>query len=95
MIGPALSVIAAIILYAVINFAITSTSPESTNQQDLFGETSMFKTITNILLFLLSSIGMLAFIPCLIAGIVILHRRRNPQPIEATTQTPRSWKDIE
>ena len=65
---------------------------------DLYGETPIFKTIANIVLFLLGSVSMLAIVPCLVIGIIMLNRRRNPQ----TDDTPatkskesRDWGDLE
>ena len=65
---------------------------------DLYGETPIFKTIANIVLFLLGSVSMLAIVPCLVIGNIMLNRRRNPQ----TDDTPatkskesRDWGDLE
>ena len=65
---------------------------------DLYGETSIFKTVANVVLFLLGSVSMLAIVPCLVVGIIMLNRRRNPQ----TDDTPatkskesRDWGDLE
>lgn len=68
------------------------------SEADLFGETSIFKTITNVLLFIVSSVSVLAFVPCLIFGIIILNRRRNPQTDDepaAKNKEARDWGDLE
>jgi hypothetical protein len=58
----------------------------------------MVRTISNALLFLLGSVSVLAFVPCLVFGIVILSRRRNPQtddgPVTKNKES-RDWGDLE
>lgn len=68
------------------------------SSSELYGETPIFKTIANVVLFLLGSVSMLAIVPCLVIGIIMLNRRRNPQ----TDDTPatkskdsRDWEDLE
>lgn len=113
IIGPALGLILSILLYAAINFIVASSTPdissspnlsESTSvaqgagEQDLYGDgNSMFKAISNILLFLLSAGSMLAFMPCLVVGIIILNKRRNSQVNDTHTQQKesRDWGDLE
>ena len=65
---------------------------------DLYGETSIFKTVANIVLFLLGSVSMLAIVPCLVVGIIMLNRRRNPQTDDAPAtknKESRDWEDLE
>lgn len=65
---------------------------------DLYGETPIFKTIANIVLFLLGSVSMLAIVPCLVVGIVMLNKRRNPQTDDAPAtknKESRDWGDLE
>lgn len=65
---------------------------------DLFGETPIFKTIANIVLFLLGSVSMLAIVPCLVIGIVMLNRRRNPSTDDrpaTKSKDSRDWGDLE
>jgi hypothetical protein len=113
IIGPALGLILSILLYAVINFIIASSTPDVSSSpsisegasiaqgadgQDLYGDDgSMFKTISNVLLFLLGAGSMLAFVPCLVIGIVMLNKRRNSQVNETPTQhkESRDWGDLE
>lgn len=113
IIGPALGLILSILLYAVINFIIASSTPDvssspsisegasiaqGADQQDLYGDDgSMFKTISNVLLFLLGAGSMLAFVPCLVVGIIMLNKRRNPQVNDTPTQhkESRDWGDLE
>jgi len=115
IIGPALGLILSIILYAVINFIIASSTPDvssspsilegagiaqGADQQDLYGsdDSSMFRTISNVLLFLLAAGSMLAFVPCLVIGIIILNKRRNPQENDTRaihSKESRDWGDLE
>jgi len=113
IIGPALGLILSILLYAVINFIIASSTPDvssspsisegasiaqGADQQDLYGDdSSMFKTISNVLLFLLGAGSMLAFVPCLVIGIIMLNKRRNSQVNDTPIQhkESRDWGDLE
>lgn len=115
IIGPALALILAIILYAIINFIGVSFTPEAStspsisegasiaqgaDEQDLYGsnDESMFRTISNILLFLLGFVSMLAFLPCLVVGIIMLNRRRNSRADDTPTvssKESRDWGDLE
>ncbi len=65
---------------------------------DLYGDSSMVRTISNVLLFLLGSVSVLAFVPCLVFGIIILNRRRNSQgddtPMTKNKES-RDWGDLE
>lgn len=72
---------------------------QGVDSQELYGDdTSMFRTISNIFLFLLGAGSMLAFIPCLVFGIIILNKRRNVEvnhaPI-AKDKESRDWGDLE
>lgn len=65
---------------------------------DLYGDSSMVRTISNVLLFLLGSISVLAFVPCLVVGIIMLNKRRNPQvnsTSAAQNKESRDWGDLE
>lgn len=65
------------------------------SSSELYGETPIFKTIANVVLFLLGSVSVLAIIPCLVIGIIMLNRRRNPQVESSETKTSRDWGDLE
>jgi len=62
---------------------------------NLYSETPVFVTIANVILYLLGLVSVLAFVPCLVFGIIILNRRRDRQatPIEQTKS--RNWEDLE
>lgn len=63
---------------------------------DLYGDSSMVRTISNVLLFLLGSVSVLAFVPCLVFGIIILNKRRNPQTEHTQpAKESRDWGDLE
>lgn len=75
-----------------------SIAQSSDASDDLYGETPIFKTIANIVLFLLGSVSMLAIVPCLVVGIIMLNRRRNPQTDDAPAtknKESRDWGDLE
>jgi ABC-type sugar transport system permease subunit len=97
IIGPSLGVVGAIILYAIINFVVSSFAAGDVNATqggDLFGDNGIFKTIANVLLFLLGALSILSFFPCLIIGIILLSKRRSVQN-EQEALDERSWKDLE
>jgi len=91
MIGPAASIVGAFLLFAIIRFSVGS---QSSGDDNLFGDGSMFNTVTNILLFLLGALGIVAFIPCFIAGIIILSKRSKDRSELARLSTPRSPRDV-
>lgn len=73
---------------------------QGADEQDLYGsdDGSMFRTISNILLFLLGAGSMLAFVPCLVVGIIMLNKRRNSQIDDTPTvrsRESRDWGDLE
>ena len=108
IVAPALGFILSTILYAIINFIVASSIPEPAPSisegagiaqgvdasSDLYGETPVFQTIANIVLFLLGSISMLAFVPCLVIGIIILNRRRSAET-HTENSASRDWGDLE
>ena len=65
---------------------------------DLYGETPIFKTVANVVLFLFGSVSMLAIVPCLVVGIIMLNRRRSSQTDdrrETIGKDSRDWGDLE
>lgn len=82
IIGPSLAVVLAIIVYVVVNFLINSSAPvpdtsQGANDSDLFGNSggSAFSTIGNVVLYLIGAGSILAFVPCLVIGIIMLSKR--------------------
>lgn len=117
IIGPAAILILSILLYAVISFAaaaVTTAVSPPTGMSDSetplgisnsagyeFPETPIAQAIANIILWLVAAVSMLAFIPCLVIGIIMLSSRRSPQPNPAIVSShplehqARSWEDLE
>lgn len=109
MVSPTLGIVLGIFLYAVMNFILAGYVPESSSSsisqgassEELFAEddgTGLFRTVSNILLFLLGAISVLAFLPCLIFGIILFVKRRNArEDIEAlpVTSEKRNWEDLQ
>ncbi len=108
IVAPIAGLILSVILYAIVNFIVASSMPETTPsisegagiaqgvdaQSDLYGETPVFQTIANVVLFLLGSISLLAFVPCLVVGIIMINRRRSAQT-SSEDNTSRDWGDLE
>ena len=67
------------------------------DSEQLFGEENIWRTITNVLLFLVGSVGMLAFVPCGVIGVILLYKRREAAktPAAHKPRTKREWGDIE
>lgn len=100
--GPVVMVVGSIILYAIANFIISSVSPDISSVSDggtdqLYAGGGIFRTITNVLLFLVGSAGVLAFVPCLIFGLVLLSKRRKNEEshISRKNHEKRGWGDLE
>lgn len=67
------------------------------DSEQLFGEENIWRTITNVLLFLVGSVGMLAFIPCGVVGVILLYKRREAAKAHSSHEprTKREWGDVE
>lgn len=72
MAWPAIGIIAAIALYAVVNLIFASTAPAAGQDAALFDEPSPVKTILNILLFIVGLGSVLLGPISFIVGIVLL-----------------------
>jgi hypothetical protein len=97
IVGPGLTIVVTLILYAVVNFVLTSFSSTT---GDVAGpavdDQSVFTTIVNVLLFILGAGSFAALIPCLIIGLIMLNKRRNPEEAESVAKNnTRTWKDLE
>lgn len=75
LLGPTALIILAILLYALINFTINTSVPD-TGSADLFAEPSPAQTIGNIVLFLTGAIAVLSWLPGIVVGIVLLATRK-------------------
>lgn len=71
LIGPTALIIGSLLLYAVVNFILASTAPTPTTNE-LTGPTSPVATILNVILFLVGALSVAAWLPGIIAGIVLL-----------------------
>jgi hypothetical protein len=63
LIGPTALIVGSIILFAIINFALSGTNNEGL---------TTFRAILNIFMFLAGAISVLTWLPGIIAGIVLL-----------------------
>ena len=74
LLGPTAFIILSIILYAVLNFIFSST-PQPSTDGSLYPDQSPVQSILNILLFLAGLVGMLAWLPGIIIGIILLAKK--------------------
>ena len=110
IVAPVAGILLSIIVYAIVNFIFASSVPETTTpsisegvsiaqgvdaSSDLYGETPIFQTVANVVLFLLGSVSLLAFVPCLVIGIIMINRRRGAQAESHKPKTSRDWGDLE
>ena len=65
------------------------------SSSELYGETPIFKTVANIVLYLLGTVSMLAIVPCLVISIIMINRRRNSQVESSDAKTSGEWGDLE
>jgi hypothetical protein len=72
LIGPSVLLFLAVLLYALSNL-ITASQPTAT--EDLFPQPTPLSTIINILLFLMGAIGVIAWLPGIIVGIILLNNK--------------------
>lgn len=72
LVGPTVLLIFSIAAYAIANFAFNSSLSMDGGSGELFGQQSIAITITNIALFITGTIGVIAWLPGIIIGIVLL-----------------------
>ena len=72
LIAPTALIIFSIIIYAIFNFVFSSLDSSSGGS---YGSTS--DTIVNVLLFLMSSLAVLTWLPGIIVGIILLATRKS------------------
>lgn len=70
LVSPTALLIVTVLLYALINFVTASSA--SNDSSDLFSSQPAITKIANVVFFLLGTVGFLAWLPCLIIGIVLL-----------------------
>lgn len=74
LIGPTVLIIATILGYALVNFLVGSTTQPTGD--DGFAQASLFVTATNIIMYLVGTIGVLGLLPGIVIGIVLLATRK-------------------
>ena len=75
LLGPTVLIVLSLLIYAVANFFVSAGSTP-TADGDLFGEPPLFKTIANVILFVVGGIATLTWLPGIIVGIVLLATRK-------------------
>lgn len=107
IIGPTLGLITAVFLYAVLTFVFSGYAADDTSMggieagasyaQGGTDSTTIFRTVSNIFLFVLGSVSVLSFLPSLIFGLYLLNKRRKPSGNDQEISTPhsRNWGDVQ
>lgn len=72
LIGPSALLLLTFVLYAISNFITNSTAP---NSGELFTQPSLLTSIINIFLFFIGTISVLAWLPGIIIGIILLNKK--------------------
>jgi hypothetical protein len=75
LIGPTALIIGTLILYAIVNFLVASTTPAPA-EGDMFGSQSPIQSILNVILFLIGTISVITWLPGIIAGIILLTTKK-------------------
>lgn len=75
LIGPTALIISSVILYAILNFVFSSIS-QGSNEGEMFATQSPIQHVVNVLLFLVGSVSVLAWVPGIIGGIILLATKR-------------------
>lgn len=73
LLGPTAFIIFSIVLYAVLNFIFSGTAQP--NADGLFPDPSPIQSILNIFLFLAGAAGVIAWLPGIIVGIILLAKK--------------------
>jgi heme/copper-type cytochrome/quinol oxidase subunit 2 len=73
MIGPTALIVVSILLYAVANFIMAQTMPQS---DAMFAESSVGETIVNVILFIIGAVSVITWLPGLIIGIILLATKK-------------------
>jgi hypothetical protein len=71
LLGPTGVIVLGVIVFAIVNFIAGSMRPEG----ELFGETPIWQTITNVVLFFTGAVSVIAWLPGIIGGIILLASR--------------------
>jgi hypothetical protein len=77
LIGPTALGILALLLYAIINFIIGTTSHNVTDSVSTVSVTPIGQLVVNIILFMIGLLSVFTFLPGIIVGIVLLATRKS------------------
>lgn len=72
LVGPTALVVLSIAAYAIANLILNNTASIDSSGTELFGQQSVAVTVTNIALFITGAIGVIAWLPGIVIGIVLL-----------------------
>ena len=88
MVAPTALLIVTILAYAIVSFIFYNAISESSFNA-LDSQPNLFKTIINIIMFLVGAISTVSFLPGLIVGIVVLVKRLEArQFVRSQSQNP-------
>ena len=73
MIGPTALIVVSIILFAIANFIMALTMPQTSNT---FAAQSVGQTIVNVILFIIGAVSVITWLPGMIIGIVLLATKK-------------------
>lgn len=73
MIGPTALIVVSIILFAIANFIMSLTMPQTSS---MFAAQSVGQTIVNVILFIVGAVAVITWLPGLITGIVLLATKK-------------------
>lgn len=75
LLGPTALIVVSILIYALVNFIATSSTPAPTSAE-LFTQPSPVTTVMNVILFIVGGISVIAWLPGVIIGIILLATRK-------------------
>ncbi|MDB5161620.1 MAG: hypothetical protein JWM52_128 [Candidatus Saccharibacteria bacterium] len=76
LIAPTALLILSFILYAVVNWIFSATTPTPTDSTNLYSDGSIVTTISNIILFLMGVVGVITWLPGIVVGIILLATKK-------------------
>ncbi|HEV7952222.1 MAG TPA: hypothetical protein VGO98_02505 [Candidatus Saccharimonadales bacterium] len=71
LIGPTALIVGSLILHAIANFILSSTTPAPT-EGEMFGPQSPIQSVVNVILFAIGAISVITWLPGIIIGIILL-----------------------
>ncbi len=74
LIGPTALIVVTLLLYALVNFIVGTTTPDATGA--LFEPPSIASRIMNVILFVVGAVSVATWLPGIIVGIVLLATRK-------------------